>query len=209
MISYDAKLIAIYDKLEKQIKTLQLKHGIDGNDGADGISIKGDQGDRGHDGVGHDGKQGAAGADGAAGDHGVDGVSITSAKIDFDNHLVISLSDGTEIDAGALQGGSGGDQYFRSGSTVKINNDNLKDFKNPTYTFFGAGHPDGEGNMDRIDFFDTAGVATASKSFRYSGAPKKLTRITTRIVSGVDSKRQITYSANGAVASIADEIIPS
>ena len=210
MISHDAKLVAVYDKLEKQIKTLQLKHGIDGKDGADGISIKGDQGDRGHDGAqGIQGALGAKGTKGTDGADGDDGISITTASIDFDNHLVITLSDGTEIDAGALQGGSGGDQYFRSGSTVKINNDNLKDFKNPTYTFFGAGHPDGEGNMDRIDFFDAAGVATASKSFRYSGTPKKLTRITTRIVSGVDSRRQITYSANGAVASIADTIIPS
>jgi|TARA_R110000751_G_scaffold11869_2_gene41169 hypothetical protein len=121
MISQDAKLLAVYDKLEKQIKALQLKHGVDGKDGADGISIKGDQGDRGHDGVGHDGKQGVRGADGADGTQGTDGVSITSATIDFDNHLVINLSDGTEIDAGVLQGGSGGDQYYRSGSTVNVN----------------------------------------------------------------------------------------
>ena len=116
MISQDAKLLAVYDKLEKQIKALQLKHGVDGKDGADGISIKGDQGDRGHDGVGHDGKQGARGADGADGAQGTDGVSITSATIDFDNHLVINLSDGTEIDAGVLQGGSGGDQYISTSS---------------------------------------------------------------------------------------------
>ena len=114
MISQDAKLLAVYDKLEKQIKALQLKHGVDGKDGADGISIKGDQGDRGHDGVGHEGKQGVRGADGADGTEGTDGVSITSATIDFDNHLVIKLSDGTEIDAGVLQGGSGGDQYISS-----------------------------------------------------------------------------------------------
>lgn len=121
MISNDVKLLAVYDKLEKQIKALQLKHGVDGKDGADGISIKGDRGDRGHDGIGHEGKQGVRGADGTDGTDGSDGVSITTAKVDFDNHLVITLSDGTEIDAGELKGGSGGDQYFRSGSKVNVN----------------------------------------------------------------------------------------
>jgi len=112
MISNDAKLLAVYNNLEKQIKALQLKHGVDGNDGADGISIKGDQGDRGHDGVGHDGKQGVHGADGSDGSDGSDGVSITEASIDFDNHLVIKLSNGSEIDAGEIKGGSGGDRYM-------------------------------------------------------------------------------------------------
>jgi|TARA_R110000744_G_C19347456_1_gene560051 hypothetical protein len=116
MISHDAKLLAVYDKLEKQIKALQLKHGVDGKNGADGISIKGDQGDRGHDGVGHDGKQGVRGADGIDGTDGTDGVSITTATIDFDNHLVIKLADGTEIDAGEIQGNSSGDQYISSSS---------------------------------------------------------------------------------------------
>jgi len=121
MISSDAKLVAIHDKLEAQIKTLRLKHGVNGTNGTDGISIKGDQGDRGHDGIGHDGKQGAQGTDGTDGADGADGVSITEASIAFDNHLVIKLSDGNEIDAGVLQGGGGGDQYIRGGSTVSVN----------------------------------------------------------------------------------------
>lgn len=140
MLSNDVKLLAVYDKLEKQIKALQLKHGVDGNDGADGISIKGEQGDRGHDGVGHDGKQGAKGADGTDGDQGVDGVSITTVKIDFDNHLVIYLSDGTEIDAGGMTGGSGGDQYFRSGSSVNITDSSSTDNPKGTSVLdFGTG----------------------------------------------------------------------
>jgi len=193
MISSDAKLLAVYDKLEKQIKALQLKHGVDGKNGADGISIKGDQGDRGHDGVGHDGKQGAAGADGAAGDQGVDGVSIATAKIDFDNHLVISLSDGTEIDAGALQGGSGGDQYFRSGSTVKINNDNLEDFKNPVFTYTGEA-------VTNITYSNTAGVITATKDFTYTGGV-----ITQLIVSSTTGTVTKTYNyTNGTLTSITE-----
>ena len=131
MISNDIKLLAVYDKLEKQIKALQLKHGVDGKDG---ISIKGDQGDRGHDGVGHDGKQGDHGADGSDGSDGNDGVSITEASIDFDNHLVIKLSDGSEIDAGEIKGGSGGDQYFRSGSTVQVQ-ESASSLKGPEFTY--------------------------------------------------------------------------
>tara|TARA_R110000787_G_scaffold283551_1_gene396486 strand:+ start:72 stop:644 length:573 start_codon:yes stop_codon:yes gene_type:complete len=116
MISRDAKLLAVYTKLEAQIQSLKLKHGVDGAKGADGISIKGDQGDRGHDGIGHDGKQGVQGVAGTDGTEGTDGVSITTATIDFDNHLVIKLSDGTEIDAGEIQGNSSGDQYISSRS---------------------------------------------------------------------------------------------
>ena len=141
MISHDAKLLAVYDKLEKQIKNLQLKHGIDGKDGADGISIKGDQGDRGHEGLqGLQGLKGLKGADGDQGDQGDQGVSIVDAKVDFDNHLVISLSDGTEIDAGELKGGSGGDQYYRSGSKVNVTNveSDSERLKEPVFTYTGG-----------------------------------------------------------------------
>ena len=144
MLSNDVKLLAVYDQLEKQIKALQLKHGVDGTNGADGISIKGDQGDRGHDGIGHDGKQGARGADGSNGSNGNDGVSITDASIDFDNHLVIKLSDGTEIDAGEIKGGLGGDKYFRSGSTVNVQ-EAASLLKNPEFTYTS-------GVLTRIDY---------------------------------------------------------
>ena len=120
MIGLDAKLLAVYNKLEAQIQSLKLKHGSDGAKGDDGISIKGDQGDRGADGTSIKGDKGNRGADGTDGTDGTDGISITNAEVDFDNHLVIKLSDGTEIDAGEIAGGSGGDQYFRSGSSVNI-----------------------------------------------------------------------------------------
>jgi hypothetical protein len=121
MIGADAKLLAVYNKLEAQIQSLKLRHGSDGAKGADGISIKGDQGDRGADGTSIKGDKGNRGADGTDGTDGIDGISITSAEVDFDNHLVIKFSDGTETDAGEIAGGSGGDQYFRSGSSVNIN----------------------------------------------------------------------------------------
>lgn len=122
MISSDVKLVAIFDNLEAQIKALRLKHGKDGARGADGISIKGEKGDRGLDGVGHKGDKGDRGYSGTDGIDGADGISIVDAAVDFDNHLVIKFSDGNEVDAGEIQGGSGGDQYFRSGSKVSITN---------------------------------------------------------------------------------------
>lgn len=123
MISQDAKLLAVYDKLEREIKALQLKHGKDGRDGNDGKSIKGDRGadgvsikgDTGKDGVSVKGDRGASGV-------GTDGVSVVSAEVDFDNHLVLKMSDGTVIDAGDVGTGSGGgDKYYRSGSKVTVN----------------------------------------------------------------------------------------
>tara|TARA_R110000737_G_scaffold35988_1_gene55181 strand:- start:1891 stop:2478 length:588 start_codon:yes stop_codon:yes gene_type:complete len=194
MISHDVKLVAVYDKLEKQIKALQLKHGIDGKDGADGISIKGDQGDRGHDGAqGIQGALGAKGTDGTDGAEGADGISVKTASIDFDNHLVITLSDGTEIDAGELQGGSGGDQYFRSGSTVKINNDNLKDFKNPVFSYTGE-------VLTNITYSNTAGVTTATKDFTYTGGV-----ITQLIISSTTGTVTKTYNyTDGTLTSITE-----
>ena len=163
MLSNDVKLLAVYDQLEKQIKALQLKHGVDGTNGADGISIKGDQGDRGHDGIGHDGKQGARGADGSNGSDGNDGVSITDASIDLDNHLVLTLSDGKEIDAGDITGDSLGDRYYTSGSKVNITNstDSNKDFKNPLFTYT-------DGALTLITYKTASGDVTATKTLTYS-----------------------------------------
>ena len=141
MIGSDAKLVAIYDKLDNRIKLLKLKHGVDGAKGNDGISIKGDQGDRGHDGVGYEGKQGPRGAEGAKGDDGFDGISVTSAEVDFDDHLILKLSDGSEIDAGDLSlGGGSGDQYYRSGSSVNITNgSSANNPKGTSVLDFGSG----------------------------------------------------------------------
>ena len=80
---------------------------------------KGEQGNRGLDGA--QGKDGKSGVDGKDGIDGKDGVSVQDAKIDFDGSLVITLSDGREINVGEvvpvdvaqtihkIQSGSGGD----------------------------------------------------------------------------------------------------
>lgn len=79
---------------------------------------KGDTGEKGQDGVkgrdGLNGLNGKNGKDGLDGLNGKDGVSIVDVDIALDNHLVITLSDGSEIDAGALYSGEGKDNFFLS-----------------------------------------------------------------------------------------------
>ena len=78
-----------------EIKAAKIRDGKDGLNGAKGE--KGDTGLRGFDGAnGKDGRDGVDGVDGA------DGVSVTDAHIDFDGSLIITLSDGSEINAGEV-----------------------------------------------------------------------------------------------------------
>jgi hypothetical protein len=67
----------------------QGPQGIVGRDGKDGVN-------------GRDGKDGVDGKDGKDGIDGVDGISVVDARVDFDGGLVITLSDGNEIDAGQI-----------------------------------------------------------------------------------------------------------
>jgi len=96
----EADIRTKYDELGNAIETrvANIKDGKDGIDGRDGA--------RGLDGrPGRDGQQGPAGApgkDGQNGRDGVDGVSVTDAKIDFDGSLIISLSNGREINVGEV-----------------------------------------------------------------------------------------------------------
>jgi hypothetical protein len=82
--------------IEKRVSSIQDgrdgSNGKDGRDGKDGRNgrdgAKGDKGERGQDGV-----------DGVDGD---DGVSVTNAHIDFDGSLIITLSNGVEINVGEV-----------------------------------------------------------------------------------------------------------
>ena len=80
---------------EIQSKVASVQDGQDGKNGKDG----------------RDGKQGPAGSTGPAGRDGVpgrdgvdgsDGTGVTSARIDFDGSLIITLDDGREINAGEV-----------------------------------------------------------------------------------------------------------
>jgi len=87
---------AVGSTIEKRVASIQDgqdgKDGKDGRDGKDGKS-------------GRDGLKGDKGADGQAGRDGVDGVdgvSVVNANIDFDGSLIISLSDGRELNVGEV-----------------------------------------------------------------------------------------------------------
>lgn len=108
--------LGIVQKLNKKIQELSVNppKGEKGD--------KGDPGEPGRDGRdGRDGKDGADGSAGPAGRDGVDGkdgedgengVSVVDATVDIDMHLVFTLSDGREIDAGSIE------PLFKEGTTI-------------------------------------------------------------------------------------------
>ena len=106
----------------------QGPQGDAGERGPQGNSIKGERGERGPQGdtgpqgaTGDDGEQGDTGPKGAKGDagqsvtgerglqgpQGDDGNGVHAAKIDKRGHLIITLDDGTTIDAGKAKGRDG------------------------------------------------------------------------------------------------------
>lgn len=76
-------------------KTASITSGKDGIQGP-----KGEQGDRGLDGA--PGIQGPRGVDGKDGQDGEQGVGVADARVDFDGSLIITLTDGKEINAGEV-----------------------------------------------------------------------------------------------------------
>jgi len=87
---------SVGNSIEKRV--LSIKDGRDGFNGKDGRDGK--DGKSGKDGLkGDRGLDGQAGRDGV---DGVDGISVVNANIDFDGSLVISLSDGREINVGEV-----------------------------------------------------------------------------------------------------------
>lgn len=111
-------LKAALDVIEFKLKSLQER--------VDTVqTIKGDTGDQGPEGkAGKDGKDGKdglsgptglAGKDGSDGIDGADGVGIEDAVIDIDGHLVLTLTNGNEIDAGDLT-----DTFQNSDKIVQI-----------------------------------------------------------------------------------------
>jgi hypothetical protein len=96
----EADIRAKYDDLGGKIETRvnSIKDGRDGIDGRDGKDGK--DGRPGRDGAA--GAMGPAGRDGRDGVDGEDGVSVIDAKIDFDGSLIISLSNGREINVGEV-----------------------------------------------------------------------------------------------------------
>jgi len=101
--STEAKVAALALLLDKELvrlaETVLNVKKLEGPKGEQGIQgPKGEQGDRGFDGA--NGKDGIDGKDGKDGEAGERGVGVADAKVDFDGSLVITLTDGTEINAG-------------------------------------------------------------------------------------------------------------
>lgn len=96
----EADVTARFDSVAKTIET-RVANIKDGKDGLPGID-----GRPGRDGKdGRPGKDGKDGKDGPAGQNGVDGKdgnSVVNAYIDFDNSLVIELSNGQLLNAGEV-----------------------------------------------------------------------------------------------------------
>jgi len=103
-MNVDLKLTALYDKLLSKIQAVEAIRGEKGDKGDPGpTGAKGPKGDKGDTGVGKDGKDGVAGKDGADGSNGEDGVGVQDATVDFDGHLVLTLTNGEEVDAGSVK----------------------------------------------------------------------------------------------------------
>lgn len=96
----EAKMLNRVDSAASKVEKVaaNVKDGKDGRDGKDGKDgATGPQGLK-----GADGKAGRDGKDGKDGKDGVDGVSVVDAYLDFDNSLVIELSDGKQINVGSV-----------------------------------------------------------------------------------------------------------
>jgi hypothetical protein len=96
----ESDIRARYDETGKAIekRVANIKDGRDGQDGVDGKSGKDGR-------PGRDGLPGARGIDGLNGSNGIDGedgVSVVNANIDFDGSLIITLSDGRELNVGEV-----------------------------------------------------------------------------------------------------------
>lgn len=108
----DLKLIALHDKLKRDIEQVEKQSGPKGDKGEKGAQgPKGDIGKPGPKGEkGEKGREGKQGKEGKQGEKGKEGVGVVDANIAADGHLVLTLSNEDEVDAGDLTGlgGSGG-----------------------------------------------------------------------------------------------------
>jgi len=108
--SAEAKVSAIALMLDKELPKLTDKvetvKKLKGEQGDRGL--QGDKGDAGKDGKdGKDGRDGKDGTSGKNGKDGDDGVSVVNAKVDFDDTLVLILSNKKEINVGEVKGDKG------------------------------------------------------------------------------------------------------
>ena len=105
MSSVETKLLVLVDELNK-VKQSVATARQESSTVSKQIGPKGEKGDKGDSGPagtdGANGKDGKDGIDGKDGVSGKDGISVVDASVDFDNSLVLKLSDGNIIDAGSI-----------------------------------------------------------------------------------------------------------
>ena len=97
------------------IRGPQGEQGPQGPQGEQGIQgVQGVQGPQ-----GPQGEAGTNGTNGTDGSDGADGVSVTNVQVTNTNHLIVTLSSGSTIDAGEIQvsGGGGGTQLYKHSFT--------------------------------------------------------------------------------------------
>lgn len=112
--------------------------GPQGPQGPQGIQgVQGEQGPTGAQGPqGETGATGATGATGPQGPTGATGTSITNVAVTNTNHLIVTLSDSTTIDAGEIQvsGGGGGTTLYKHVCSTGILTINFKELGASTGT---------------------------------------------------------------------------
>lgn len=90
-----------FEVIDRRVETITKLQGPKGDKGDQGEQgLPGKDGKDGRNGI--DGRNGVDGKDGRDGSDGKQGVGVANAYIDFDNSLVIELTDGNEINAGEL-----------------------------------------------------------------------------------------------------------
>ncbi len=118
----DLSAYATINYVDEQIAAVELIPGPKGDTGEKGeqgpkgdTGEKGPKGDQGEQGIqgpkGDQGEQGPAGADGKDGVDGKDGeqgVGVKSVEINSNNHLIVTLTNDSVVDAGELPVGEGG-----------------------------------------------------------------------------------------------------
>jgi len=99
LLALDTKLKKSIASLESRMSAIKAQKGDQGPVGASGKPGKdGKDGKPGKD--GRDGKDGAVGPQGASGEQGV---SIEDVSVEFEGSLMVTLSDGRQIDAGNVR----------------------------------------------------------------------------------------------------------
>lgn len=149
------RLFAVMDLLDSRIQSatdqidrVRQQVGPQGPPGKDGKNGK-----DGRDGSpGPKGDNGKPGTDGKDGEDGKDGVSVTNATIDIDGHLTITLSDGSELDAGEVTVLGGHTRELRTHMVVGSGSGgDLNLTSNSLTASFVAGEALSAGNCCRIN----------------------------------------------------------